>query len=211
MSAIEIQHIANKYGENFTLKVKSNLTNEKEIQSLKTYLLNIESLSLLSISANDIRKKIMAWHMVKNASVKIILPNTVFVFITKRKPCAVYWDYNNFFLVDDEGVVLNNDVSITDKKNFMLIVGDDGINNLKSIMNVITEMRGHHKVASVRFIGKRRWDVILENGTILKLPENNPGKALRLFDSLCKLKVNILKDHSVIDMRLAPEKIFIKK
>ena len=61
----------------------------------------------------------------------------------------------------------------------------------------------------MRFIGQRRWDLVLNNSIILKLPETNELEAIKLFERLIN-SYELIKDNSVVDMRLAPEKVFIK-
>ncbi|MDP1975591.1 MAG: cell division protein FtsQ/DivIB, partial [Alphaproteobacteria bacterium] len=64
-------------------------------------------------------------------------------------------------------------------------------------------------IASAVIIGKRRWDLHLKNGMIVKLPENNASAAwtqLALLDQEHKL---LDRDIAIIDFRL-PDRLIIK-
>ena len=58
------------------------------------------------------------------------------------------------------------------------------------------------KIINANFIAERRWDLILENGVILKLSEKNPRVSLQNYIKLRKnLNNNELQSIKVIDLR----------
>lgn len=178
---------------------------------LLTKLKSLEGSSLWSISVEEIKDKVSSISFVKSATVKAKLPNVLYISIVKRQPYALWWDYKNFFLVDAEGIVVSDHVTNEDRKKYMFVVGENAASNLSNIAGALTSSKINSKIVSLRFVSNRRWDIILSDGTLIKLPERNPGDAVVLFDRLLDLKLGLIMNKTVIDMRLAPEKVFIKK
>lgn len=190
------------FKDNFIVDIRTNLASEDFKNSFDgKYIWDIE--------IQNIKTKVSQTENLRNVQVKITLPNIVYIHGEQRKPFAIWWDYKNFFLIDDEGVILKKPVSNNDKKKYILIVGDEAIKNVHHIIKVLIQSQQNGKVASMRFIGQRRWDLVLNNGIILKLPEKNELEAIKLFEKLIN-NYELIQDNSVVDMRLAPEKVFIK-
>ncbi len=190
------------FKDNFIVDIKTNLTSE----DFKT---SFDGKYIWDIDIQNIKTQVSTIENLRNVEVKIILPNILYINGEQRKPFAIWWDYKNFFLIDDEGIILKRSLNDNDKKKYILIVGDEAIKNVHHIIKVLTQSKQNGKVASMRFIGQRRWDLVLNNGIILKLPEKNELEAIRLFEKLIQ-NYELIQDNSVVDMRLAPEKVFIK-
>ena len=62
-------------------------------------------------------------------------------------------------------------------------------------------------IHSMQLISERRWNLLLKNGIILKLPAEKPINALVKTMPYIR-KINRKIDY--VDLRLIPEKIFIK-
>lgn len=166
---------------------------------------------LWELDLGYIKKQILSLKDIKKVDLRLILPNKLYITTQKRQPVAVWWNYEKFFLVDEDGVILSNTVSDSDKKKYILLVGVDAINNLKQLMEALIVSGYNGKVPSMRFIGKRRWDIMLSDGTLVKLPEQNQEATLRLLDKLIKNKSGLILKGDIVDMRLAPKKVFLKR
>jgi cell division septal protein FtsQ len=193
----------------FRIQIKTNFDIDDTNNNINHFYNDLEKKYLWDINVQKVRTKFLELVKLKNVSIKIILPNILYISGFERNPYAIWWDYNKFYLVDDEGVILSDNVTEEDKNKYILVVGENAIDNLGKIITIISASKQNGKVASLRFIGQRRWDLALNNGTILKLPENNELSAINLFETLLKLKVNLINSHAIVDMRLAPDKVFI--
>jgi len=199
----------NNWKSHFLIDVKTNFDVKENINNAEEFLTDLHNKYLWNIDIEKVRKEVLTLTKLKNIGVKIILPNIVYISGFKRKPYAIWWDYKKFYLVDDEGIILSDNITEEEKKKYILVVGENAIDNLGKIITILSETKQNGKVASIRFIGQRRWDLVLNNGMILKLPEKNELSAINLFEILLELNINLIDDHSIIDMRLAPEKVFI--
>ncbi len=195
----------------FRISVKTNVDIDNTNNDLDKFYTDLQKKYLWDINVQKVRAEFLDLVKLKNVGVKIILPNIVYISGFKRAPYAIWWDYNKFYLVDDEGVILSENITEEDKKKYILVVGENAIDNLGKIITILSASKQNGKVASLRFIGQRRWDLVLNNGTILKLPENNELSAINLFETLLELNIHLINNHSIIDMRLAPDKVFITK
>ncbi len=210
LTGLAVLYSLSNFKKQFAVEIKSNLSRDDEVM-IATVLNEVEGSSLWEVDIREIRSKVLSIGFVKSATVKAKLPNVIYISIVKRQPYAVWWNYKSFFLIDTEGVVVNNNVTNEDRKKYIFVIGENAASNLPSIADAITHSKINSQIASVRFISSRRWDIILNDGTLIKLPEKNPSHALVLFDALLNLKLGLIMNNTIIDMRLAPEKVFIKK
>lgn len=154
----------------------------------------------VDIKAMHARLTSISW--VKDVQVRRALPDRIIVTITERIPIAVWSDAaGGPALIDDEGVVLTHE-EIADYGP-MLAVEGKGCEQEAGLL--IALLKGQPDVAvrvkkAIRVSG-RRWDLVLEGGMIVKLPEDDPGFALaRAAKAQLQEKV-FDQDLRVIDMR----------
>lgn len=190
-----------KNKERFIIELESDLDITALGEKKYFWELNLESLKQQVLSLKDIYK----------VDLRYLLPNKVRIITEKRQATAVWWDYKNFFLVDREGIIMSDNVSDKDKKKYILIVGTGAINNFKTFMNSLVLSGYNGKVISARFVGMRRWDIVLSDGTVVKLPEENQEPILILLDKLLRNTGHLVSKGDIVDMRLAPKKVFLKK
>ncbi len=169
----------------------------------------LQGQSILTIDLSQLKQKISNIPYVKSVSLKSTFPNTLHINIIRREPCAVLWNHGKLSLIDSSGVIISHYVTQEDKKKYIFVVSDNNTVDLKSIIEAITHSKINGKVSSIRFVNSRRYDIILSNGLVLKLPEKNSNKALKIFDFL-NSKHNLIKHNMIVDMRLLPEKVFLR-
>ena len=189
------------YKENFVIEVESDIKN-----------INLKNIKYpWELHLKNLRQEIIASREIKGVDLKIILPNKLQITTERRKPFAVWWDYNKFFLIDEDGVIMSDSVSDKEKKTYILVVGVGALENLKTLTDSLLSSNYNGKVASMRFVGGRRWDVVLSDGMLVKLPEKRINSALSILDRLLKNKGGLISKDDIVDMRLAPKKVFFKR
>jgi cell division protein FtsQ len=155
------------------------------------------------------KERIEALPWISHVSIERRLPDSLYVTITEKKPIALWQFQEKLSLIDSNGTSIP-DVDRSKYKNIPLIVGEDAPKFAPSFFEIL-ESESHLKslIASAVIIGKRRWDLHLKNGMIVKLPENNASAAwtqLALLDQEHKL---LDRDIAIIDFRL-PDRLIIK-
>jgi len=143
----------------------------------------------------------LSW--VKNARVQRKLPDTIHIEITERAPFALWQHDKRISLIDDEGVVLT-DHNLKRFADLLIVAGKSAPQESSHFLSLLSaEPAVRNKVASAMHVAGRRWNLTLQNGVSVKLPEE--GTALAL-STLAKAQMEdglLDKDIQAIDMREA--------
>ncbi|MDG7055896.1 MAG: cell division protein FtsQ/DivIB [Wolbachia endosymbiont of Meromenopon meropis] len=184
----------------------NKFTNKKNILDLidKTQPIIYISLSKLADNIQSVNKWIKYIRIYRN------LPNNILhVNIDEYKPFALWKDSNNrTAVIDSEGKVITYDYSIN---NLIMIEGQNSLSDIKFIKNILESKTQLSKyISACIYVGNRRWNVILNNVSTVKLPENNPNAAWHYLNHLQNTTDFTFNDWSIIDMRIV-DKILVKK
>ncbi|MDX5518579.1 MAG: cell division protein FtsQ/DivIB [Wolbachia endosymbiont of Andrena agilissima] len=136
------------------------------------------------------------------------MPNTLHINIDEHKPFALWKDNNKTSVIDFEGKVIVDDYLVDD---LVVITGQNSLSNLEFVRDVLeskTQLRDH--ISSFAYIGNRRWNIILDNDSTVKLPEDNPYSAWDYLNHLHNKTDFTFSDCSILDMRIT-DKIFVKR
>lgn len=146
---------------------------------------------------------------IKNVRIYKILPNILSIEIDEHKPFAIWEDSDKSSIIDSEGKIIIDDYLIN---NLIVISGENALSNLQFVRDLLkNETPLSKQISEFVFIGKRRWNIILNNRLTVKLPENNPDNAWNYLNLLQRNKSDFsLNNWSMIDMRII-DKIFVKK
>lgn len=158
--------------------------------------------SLVALDADAARLKITSLPWVQTVEVRKVYPKTVEVKLTERKAYAIWQHGSELSLIQKDGSVI---APLRDNKfaKLPLFVGRDAETAAASVDDVFSkwpDIRGHVK-AFVRVAG-RRWDLYLDSGVIIKLPEDNIDGALARLVKLDKDQNLLQRDIAAVDLRL---------
>lgn len=174
-------------------------------------LINMEkgdpSIAFHPNSARELIEKI-SW--VEQAVVERRLPDTIYIRLTERPPFALWQKDGKVQVIDRQGVVLSD--HIKPEYQILPLVTGKGAN--QHAAELIDLLRAEPLIqeatdAAVR-IGDRRWDLSLNNGLNVKLPENDIGLALRRLAKSHKEDQLFKKDITEIDLR-EPDRLIVKR
>lgn len=140
---------------------------------------------------------------VDTAIVRRLWPNRIVIHINERRPYALWQSEGRIRVVDMNGDVING-ARPNNFANLPFIVGVDANQNAIEIQQALAKHPVFQdKVETIVFVGQRRWDVLLVNGSRILLPEQNVQKALSDLAKIEQTK-NILEHAGLrIDMRIA--------
>ncbi|MCB8837877.1 cell division protein FtsQ/DivIB [Aurantimonas sp. VKM B-3413] len=158
--------------------------------------------TLLSLDPAQARQTIESMPWVDRASVAKILPDRVKITLSEHHPYAVWQIGDAFQVVNREGKTI---VPFTPGRfgNLPVVVGTGAAGNAAELiddMEVLPELRARVK-AYIR-VGDRRWDLQLENGVLIRLPEEKPIEALAEVDRMDRENGLLSRDIAAVDMRL---------
>ncbi|QND47574.1 cell division protein FtsQ/DivIB [Rhizobium lusitanum] len=158
--------------------------------------------SLVALNADAARQKIANLPWVENVEVRKVYPKAIEVKLTERKAYAIWQHGSELSLIQKDGSVI---APLRDNKfaKLPLFVGRDAETAAASIDEAFAkwpDVRSHVK-AFVRVAG-RRWDLYLDNGVIIKLPEDNIDGALARLTKIDKDQNLLQRDIAAVDLRL---------
>lgn len=159
--------------------------------------------SLINFDTNHAKSILEDMEWVKRAHINKIFPNTLNIQIIENDPFALFYGNKKTYLIDIDGEVITADLDISNYKSFLIVRGEEGKAHISSIMRDINiffpEIK--NKIDELEFIELRRWNLLVNNDLIIKLPDKEVGQSLR---NLKKLFVDqkILKSNVIeIDLR----------
>jgi cell division protein FtsQ len=161
----------------------------------------------LAFSPRDARERIESLPWVASAAVERRLPDTVTITIVERMPIALWQHNERISLIDAQGANLGA-VAIETAPDLPLVVGGDAPQHAAELLAMLAEHPAiARRVQASNWIGSRRWDLKLDNGVEVRLPETGAAEALaQLADAEASSRL-LERDVSQIDLRLAGKMI----
>lgn len=159
--------------------------------------------SLIGYDADAARERIEAQAWVQSAAVRKVYPTTLEIEIVEHKPAALWQHGSQLSVVDAEGKVI---APFTGSRfaDLPLVVGMGAAESGAALMTLVssypslaTRVKGYVRVAD------RRWDLRLDNGLTIKLPEGREGAALEQLVAFERDNALFSRDIEVVDMRFA--------
>lgn len=166
---------------------------------------------ILGFSLEDARANLERIPWVEKATVERRLPSTIVVNIEERAPVAVWQNQGKISLVDAKGQVVTNE----DLSQFRYLPRIVGSGAPAAADALLAELRKRPELAdkvnaSVR-VGDRRWNLHLNSGTDVLLPEGHEAAAMDRLVELQKDDQVLDRPLVAIDMRLPDRLVFRPK
>ena len=161
-----------------------------------------DGMSSLNYNSREAWQRLKALKWVKKAKIQLLLPGTVYIHIEEYKPYARIQEFGQHYLINGQSEILKYHEP-TDYHALPLFVGygaqDHGIVLHKRV--AVYPGLAKRVEAGIR-VDNRRWDLLMDNGVRLQLPEKGVKQALAKFMGLEKGHRILDQGYSVIDMRL---------
>ena len=156
--------------------------------------------SIILISRYQMEKIVEGLEFVKEIKVKKKYPDTIKIIIFENEPIGIFKHENNQSLILDDGESIEN--FQFDKFNSLpLVYGKGAKENFhlfyKSLENTNFKIE---KIKQFIYFGINRWDVILNDGKVVKLPAENYELSIKKFLSIYK-KENFV-NFKIFDFRI---------
>ncbi|WP_182087156.1 cell division protein FtsQ/DivIB [Aureimonas sp. ME7] len=179
-----------------------------EIDVLQTlWMTGAQTLPALDVGAARTAIEAMPW--IESATIEKEYPNRVKIALVERKPFALWQRDKDLWIVDHEGreIVPYATTRFTD---LPFVVGPGAAREAADILDkmaLVPELDQRIK-AYVR-VGDRRWDLRLDNGVVVRLPELEPIEAAATVMRLDRNEGLLGRDILSVDMRL-PDRMVVK-
>jgi len=157
---------------------------------------------ILAFSVELARQRIETLSWVERATVERRLPGTVVVFLQERRPFAIWQNQGKFALIDRAGQLVANQ-NVAEFRQLPLVVGPGAPAAAAVLIDALTDRPDLQRriIAAVR-VGERRWNLRLNNGADVMLPEGHEVEALNRLMQLQQEHALLDRPLAAIDMRL---------
>lgn len=166
-------------------------------------------ISLAFFDADEARKRLEATPMIREASVRKLYPGEVSINLTEREPYALWQVKGDLFLIAQDGTVIDK----MDDGRFAhlpLVVGADANLRAKDYVALLAEAGPFaSRIRAGSLVAGRRWNLKLDTGVDIRLPETGTGAALQRLVSLEQDFRISEKDLIAIDMR-QPDRVTMR-
>jgi cell division protein FtsQ len=164
---------------------------------------------ILAVNPETARAQLETLPWVRTASVERRLPDTLFVTLTERQPLALWQRHGKMVLIDHDGVVVATE-HLERYGDLLLVVGEDAPAHTEALIALLAtqpEMQKH--VSSAVRVAERRWNLILDSGVTVELPEDGAEAAWAHFAVLERDHAILARDIEKVDLRL-PDRVSLK-
>ena len=159
------------------------------------------SLALFDADSALERLNQMAW--VKSASVMKLYPNTLQIRVEERIPYALWQRGDLVSIVNESGDVITDEVDGR-YANLLLVVNHGAQRRAEEIISALDKVPAlRPRVRAAFLVSDRRWDLQLENGISIRLPQDNMDAALSELMAMDAESGLLARDIVAIDLRLA--------
>jgi len=159
--------------------------------------------SLIGLGADEVRERVVALPWVESATVRKIYPTTLEIALVEKQPFAIWQHDGELSLVERSGAPI---VPFTSERfaSLPLVVGEGAAKRAGGIVSLVAGHPGlAERVRGYVRIADRRWDLRLDNGIVLKLPETGEAGALDWLMALDASDALLSRDIAAVDLRLS--------
>ncbi len=156
--------------------------------------------SIFLISRNQLKELAIDLKFIKEIKVKKIYPDKIKVLIVEYKPIGFFINTNKKFLILDQGNIIKNS-EIKKVNNLPLVYGKGGEKNFHIFYESLEKLDLRIElVKQFNYYDINRWDIILKDGKVLKLPSKNYDNSIKKFLSI--YKKNNFENFKTFDFRI---------
>jgi cell division protein FtsQ len=165
---------------------------------------------ILAIDIDAVRQRLEDLPWIETASVERRFPDQLVVSVTEAAPMALWQRNQKLYLVSRNGAVIET-ANLGKYAKLLIIVGEDAPKKAQGLFDILAqepELRTH--VTAAVLVGKRRWNIRMDNDVDVKLPESGALEAWRHFAELNRRNNLLEKDVTVVDMR-QPDRVVVRQ
>ena len=158
---------------------------------------------MLYVDVGEARARLEALPWVKSAEVRRVWPDRISVHIVERRPVALWQNEGDVVVVDSDGHPIAGE-DVARFAELPLVVGKGAESAVGSLLELIaTQPNLKSRVKAAVRVGERRWNLRLDNGVEVRLPEEGATAALGELVRLDREEKILSRDIKAIDLRFA--------
>lgn len=159
--------------------------------------------SLMGLDVDRVRQDIEMLPWVESARVRKVYPNAVDIQIVEREPFAIWQHGEALSVVQADGRVI---APFANARNasLPLIIGSGAPEQAAAFIETVSRFPSlSARVAAYVLVANRRWDIKLDNGLTIKLPERGASEALADVAALDREQALLSRGLVAVDMRIS--------
>ena len=154
------------------------------------------------------RERLLELPWIASVDISRRYPDTISVHIVEKRPFALWQSSNGLDVIERSGAIVTK-ASLAEFRGLPIFIGDapnggdelvDAIDGHKALMT---------RVRAMERISQRRWNLILDDGVVVKLPENDWKQQLDVLEHLIADKAVLERDITEIDLRSRENYFFV--
>jgi cell division protein FtsQ len=158
--------------------------------------------SLVLLDADSAREKLKSNPWIAEAVIRKLYPNRIEIEVTEREAFALWQRNGKLAVVSHDGTVLE-EVRDARPEKLPLIVGEGAAKQAAEFLAVLARFPAiKSEVYGAIFVAERRWNLRLNSGVDVRLPEGDPEAALALLTKLNREQNVLSRDITMIDLRI---------
>jgi len=151
-----------------------------------------------------IRERVEELPAIASVAVRVRPGGILELNVAERTPVVVWRTHEGLTLVDPEGNVTGPAISRAAHAQMPLIAGEGAKHHVQEALRLFSAAAPlADRVIGLVRVGERRWDLVLDRGQRIKLPEQGAVEALDRVVALNHAEELLERDIKVVDMRLA--------
>ncbi len=151
-----------------------------------------------------IRERVEELPAIASVAVRVRPGGILELNVAERTPVVVWRTHEGLTLVDPEGNVTGPAISRAAHAQMPLIAGEGAEHHVQEALRLFSAAAPlSDRVIGLVRVGERRWDLVLDRGQRIKLPEQGAVEALDRVVALNHAEELLERDIKVVDMRLA--------
>lgn len=165
---------------------------------------------ILALDLEAARRRVERLPWVHAARIERLLPDTLVLSVTERRPLALWQNHSRFSLIDRNGAVIP-DHHVERFAGLPVVVGKDAPAHAAELLATLaTQPSLVPRVKAAVWVGGRRWNVVLDNGIDVRLPEDDPAAAWARLAEFQRRHQILARDIRILDLRL-PDRLIIRR
>ncbi len=194
------------------LKVEDVLV-EGRARSRRSEILEILGIKrdapILAFDPHAAKQRLEALPWVGNATVERRLPRVIYLRLVEREPLALWQHEGRLAVIDRSGRVIPG-VPAETHARLPLVVGEDAaVHAVEMLAMLASEAELNNRVAALVRVRNRRWNVRLQGGIDVRLPEGDPAGAWAQLARIQREHDVLGRDVVTIDMRM-PDRLIVR-
>ncbi len=162
--------------------------------------------SIFRADIQSARLRLMQLDWVAEADVSRRYPDSISVTIVEKMPYALWQANDGLHVIERSGKSITF-ARAEDYPHLPLFIGDPPLGASGLVDAIATHRAVSARVKAMQRVSARRWNLILDDGVVVKLPEDGWRKQLDVLEHLIVDKSILERDISEIDLR-SPDNYF---